>query len=728
MNFPSARQSQPLPSGLASGALSTLAVRLIAMAAVLTLVACGKPPSSSDFAVRDFGKGEISAKCAENNPLRNAYFGDLHVHTALSTDAWMFGVRVSPESAYRYAFGGSVSLPVDGSTAVRRVSNPRPLDFMAVTDHAEFLGENLICNDPKAKGWDSDFCTSLRHSVGRSRSQILRITLPFSRRDKEVCGDGDQRCIAASGRAWQQTIDAAERWQDRSDRCERSSFIAYEYSSHRLGSNLHRNVIFRNTRVPQRPISYLEAKREWTLWALLRDACLDSGKGCDVLAIPHNSNISNGRMFAVDYPATANLGERRQRAQLRARLEPLVEIFQHKGDSECRQSMPGILGEDDPWCGFERFEDMSYQMRFDKPLDNTCYSGPLADWVPHLGPDCLSPMSFVRYALIEGLRQQQILGVNPYRFGLLGSTDTHNGLGGGTDERSYPGHLGVGDDSPEKRLAMDSSVAGNYANNPGGLIGVWAEENSRESIFAALRRREVFGTSGTRIRTRLFAGWGLTQDLCTEPEFSASAYRNGVPMGGVLSRPNADGRTAAPLFLAWALADPLQLQRGVGLERIQIVKGWVDDQGELQQRVYAVAGARDDKQPDQAVASCEVPAAKERSYSELCTTWRDPDFDPRRPAVYYARILEQPSCRYTAWECASLPPDQAPAGCRDGSLNTTIQERAWSSPIWYQPSQSKQTAGAQPGSAGSPAKAFRESRSASDMRSDRRVFADQRRR
>ena len=656
---------------------------LPANAAILSilLAACSEELRDADFTVRDFGNGEPHSACTDNNPLRNAYFGDLHVHTEKSTDAWMFGVRVSPDDAYRYAFGGTVQLnvPVGSDRPDQRlISNPQPLDFMAVTDHAEFLGEIHLCTNPFSRVRDSGFCRELLNVSGRSMKQVIRIMLPFPLRDSEVCGEQNRDCAKASMNNWQQIIATAERWQDRSSSCERTTLIGYEYSSHRLGSNLHRNIIFRNSKVISRPISYLEKPREWDLWQLLDVHCLQSDTGCDVMSIPHNSNISNGRMFAVDWPGTSTRQERRQRAELRARLEPVVEIFQHKGDSECRVQMPGILGDDDPLCGFERFEDMSFVFRKGKELENICYSGPGADSVPHLGPDCISHLSYARYALIEGLRQQQLLGINPYKFGLLGSTDTHNGIGGATDERTFPGHLGQGDDTIAKRTALDSSAAGNSANNPGGLVGVWAEENSREAIFSALRRREVFGTSGTRIRPRFFAGWQYPEQLCDSPQRLQQAYADGVPMGGTLPDPNWSG---SPMFISWAVSDPGTSSPGALLQRIQIIKGWLGKDGQLHQKVYEIAGDSDSKhEPDK--NSCQPSPV---GFKKLCSVWQDPDFDGQLPAVYYARVLEQPSCRYNTWQCQQLPEDQRPASCSEEAAVKTVQERAWTSPIWYQP-------------------------------------------
>lgn len=586
----------------------------------------------------------------------------------------MFGLRITPDGAYRYAFGEEVQLPPGGSRTVRI---DRPLDFAAVTDHAEFLGEGVVCTDTTSAGYDSSFCESFRAGEGRAPALLFHIMSPWNWRDDEVCGEDDVDCERESASVWRETVEAAERWNDETDACERTTFPAYEYSSHRLGSNLHRNVIFRNATVPPAVTSYLEAQREWELWEVLRRDCLDAGTGCDVLAIPHNSNISNGRMFSVDYPGAWSIDEQRSRARLRARVEPLVEIMQHKGDSECRNGIDGVMGGADELCAFEKFENLAFSTTSGGSDPGACYDGPLADWVPHLGPNCVSPRSYVRYALVEGLKEEERLGVNPFKFGLMASTDTHNGMAGGVEERSYPGHLGVGDATILQRTTYDSDVPGNASNNPGGLIGVWAEENSRESLFAGMRRKEVFGTSGPRIKVRMFGGWDYPSDLCDAPDLAAQAYAGGVPMGGDLDGP----ARGAPTFVALGMRDPGTPQAPGGLlQRVQVIKGWVDDDGAIHQQIYDVAGSGSGASVDPSTCAPSGPG-----HDVLCSVWRDPDFDPGRRAVYYTRVVENPSCRYSAWQCLAADPSERSPDCDEDVVPKTIQERAWSSPIWYTP-------------------------------------------
>jgi len=647
-------------------------------------MACGSEPfPEAAYHVRTETPGPVAeTPCASRNPDRNAYFGDLHVHTSLSSDAWMFDVRLMPDDAYRYAFGLPVQLPPNDSQGrgTRQVQIDRPLDFAAVTDHAEFLGETQLCQAPGAVGYGSSFCEDFRAGEGRSPRLAMQIMIPFPWREDPVCGGDGERCREAARGAWQQVIDAAQAWNDTSEACERTTFVAYEYSSHRLGSNLHRNVIFRNEVVPALPVSYLEAQREWQLWDLLERGCIQTESGCDALAIPHNSNISNGRMFSLAYPGAEDVPAQAARAAQRMRIEPVVEMMQHKGDSECRNGVPGVLDSEDELCEFERFEDKA-MARFSEPGDfDTCSEWRFADWTPHLGPDCISRLSYVRYALTEGLKEEARIGVNPFKFGLSASTDTHNALAGGVEERSYPGHLGKADQTARMRVSADPEIAGNVANNPGGLIGVWAEENDRGALFEAIRRKEVFGTSGPRIRPRFFGGWELPADLCEQVDWVARADAFGVPMGGDLAARPAG--SPSPSFLVAALADPgTSSAAGNDLQRIQVVKGWVDDAGNSRQAVYDVAGTPDNG------ASVDPLTCRPRGqgHRQLCAVWRDPGFDPAHRAVYYARVVENPSCRYSAWQCLELLGDDRPADCDDPEIPKVIQERAWTSPIWYAP-------------------------------------------
>lgn len=660
------------------------------LVAVLLLVlsclsACGMPPPPETvFAVADFSSPDSRParfKCRNMIETRQAFFGDLHVHTGYSNDAYSFGGRTSPDDAYTFAFGGDIKAPLADDAQARTLRIDRPLDFAAVTDHAEFFGEAQLCFDRNNSAYSGDFCQAFRTGSGREPALLIKIAAPFSLRDKETCGDDGERCGVAAEDIWRKTIASAERWNDSSDECVQTTFVAYEYSSYRLGSNLHRNVIFRNAVVPKRPISYMDAIREWDLWRILKERCIDGSDRCDVLAIPHNSNISNGRMFAVDYPGAASTVEKAARARLRAQIEPLVEVMQHKGDSECRQGLSGVLGSEDELCGFEKFENLAFESVTGSSQPDDCYEGPLADWIPHLGPNCLSKLSYVRHALIEGLQQEAEIGVNPFKFGLMASTDTHNAIAGGVAERDFPGHLGRADARAQERVQYDSGIVGNASNSPGGLIGVWATQNTRNSLFDAMQRKEVFGTSGPRIKPRFFAGWGIAPAMCDDPEMLNKLYAQAVPMGGDLpaaSRAQKHG----PTFVLSAQADIGSNERpGTPLQRLQLIKGWVDDEGQQRQAIYDVAGSPHNGASVD-LGTCTLHGS---GHVQLCKVWQDPDFDPDRRAVYYLRAVENPSCRYSRWQCLQLPKAQRPADCLQDEKRAVIQERAWSSPIWYSP-------------------------------------------
>ena len=657
--------------------------RFAALFAFSLLVACGADqPPESVFEVADFSANPSAPerpRCQNFSEQRNAYFGDLHVHTMISNDAYSFGVRVDPDGAYSYAFGETVHLPLGDDPAARAVTIDRPLDFAGVTDHAEFFGEGELCiTNPQSAVYNSEFCEIFRTGTGREPALLTKIMAPVSLRDAETCGEDGERCGRAAETVWQRNIAAAEKWNDTTENCEHTAFVAYEYSSFRMGSNLHRNVIFRNAVVPKRPVSYLDAIREWDLWRILKEKCLDGSEQCDVLAIPHNSNISNGRMFKVDYPGASSAEEKAARARLRMEVEPIIEIMQHKGDSECRNGLTGVLGGEDELCNFEKFENLAFTAITGSPDVDDCYDGPLMDWIPQLGPRCLTRNSYVRYALTEGLEQERTIGVNPFKFGLSASTDTHNGTPGGVVERAFPGHLGLGDATAVQRVQYNREIPGNTSNSPGGLIGVWAEQNTRDDIFDAMKRKEVFGTSGPRIQPRFFGGWELSADLCSNPEMISAAYSQGVPMGSDL--PGKSG--TAPRFLVSAAADAgTEQYPGMPLQRVQVIKGWADEEGNHHQRVYDVAGDPDNG----AGVDLETCQPHGDGFAQLCTVWEDPEFDANTRAVYYLRAVENPSCRYSAWQCLDIPEEERPADCAEPRVNPVIQERAWSSPIWYTP-------------------------------------------
>jgi hypothetical protein len=272
--------------------------------------------------------------------------------------------------------------------------------------------------------------------------------------------------------------------------------------------------------------------------------------------------------------------------------------------------------------------------------------------------------------------------VNPFKFGLMASTDTHNAIAGGVSERDFPGHLGRADAGAQERVQYDNSIVGNASNSPGGLIGVWAEQNSRDSLFDAMQRKEVFGTSGPRIKPRFFGGWQMDADICNDPAMLDTLYAEGVPMGGDFPVPAAE--QGAPFFMLSALADPGTAARpGTPLQRLQLIKGWVGEDGQQHQAIYDVAGNAN----NQASVNLDTCETVGNGHGQLCSVFQDPDFDPQQRAVYYLRAVENPSCRYTRWQCLQLSEDLRPADCDNVQERAVIQERAWSSPIWYTPAE-----------------------------------------
>jgi hypothetical protein len=485
-------------------------------------------------------------------------------------------------------------------------------------------------------------------------SRMLNVSDPLRYR---FCGPDGARCREAAATPWSLIQQAAEEAYDRSGACRFTTFVGYEWSGNPQGNMIHRNVIFRNTVVPAYPTSFVDDPRPEGLWRALHVDCLDRRDGCDVLTIPHNSNLSGGWLFSPEttgHPLTAAA------AAQRAALEPLVEVLQHKGDSECR------IGAADELC---RFEKLPFARMDQQPFPFL--------WSPP------PPRAFVREALGEGLLQLQRLGVNPFKFGFIGSTDTHIGAPGLVEEDGFPGHAAGGDTA-----GLEIPLIPDFVEfNPGGLAVVWAEENSRDALFEALRRREVYGTSGPRMTVRFFGGWGFPETLCGDAAFVERGYRDGVPMGSDL--PLAGG--GAPTFALWGLKDPgTPAHPGAPLQRLQVVKLWADG-GQAREQVFDVAGdARNGADVDLATCRRRGPG-----FGSLCTVWRDPRFDPRVPALYYARVIENPSCRWSAYACKAhgvdcANPGSVPrelAGCCDPAYPRTIQERAWTSPIWYVPPQ-----------------------------------------
>jgi hypothetical protein len=652
---------------------SAILPRTAALAAVLGLAG-----SAASAVPGPWRRTETRAPCASFEAFRQPYFGDTHVHTVYSSDAVFAGAREDPRAAYRFAEGEPIGLPpYDAAGAPTRTAQlRRPLDFTAVTDHAEQFGEIHICLTPGLSGYDSSDCVAARTQLATPPPAlpgvlppltVISFLLGYGVLDPphrfSWCGADGSVCLDQASLIWNDTRAAAEEFYDRTDACTFTTFVAYEWSGQPAGNNLHRNIIFRNDVVPELPTSYMEEPTPQGLWAALQAQCLDGLPGCDVLAIPHNPNASGGRMFAPvnadGSPLTA------ADAAFRAAMEPLVEMNQHKGDSECR---PGIQSTDE-LCGFEK-------------LNRLQLFSPISD-----PGQVFPPLNYVRNVLREGLVQEQRVGVNPFKLGLLGSTDTHNATPGATEEDDYGayGHLGLRDHATPVYMVQRVTPAG-IESTPGGLAVLWAEENSRDALFAAMRRREVYGTSGTRPILRFFGGREAQLD-CADPDFVETAYAGGVPMGSEIGDVR-NGRS--PRFGVLAFRDAgTALAPGTPLQRMQIVKGWVDAAGASHEQVFDVAGdAANGAGVD--TATCTRTGS---GFDALCAVWTDPAFDASERAFYYARVLENPSCRWSTTLCnaqgidcaapATVPAEWAE--CCNPAVAKTIQERAWSSPIWYRP-------------------------------------------
>lgn len=598
--------------------------------------------------------------CENRMSEKQAYFGDLHIHTGISADAMLFGSRTTPDDAYRFATGNAMTIyrEMNSWTKPTAITLERPLDFAAVTDHAENIGSVSLCLNENSPVYDTDACRFVRKPLPTdsmaSFSSELGEKFHLMYGSEEICGENMQRCIDEVQKPWRVIQDAARDWNKP---CEFTTFVGYEYSQTDNGSNLHHNVLFRTEQVMSAPISMVDEPDPFGFYQRLNSECNEANNGCRAIAIPHNSNISNGKMFRVDYPGAKTDEQRRQLAQLRKAMVPVVESFQEKGDSDCRDGLWNVLGQDE-YCDFEKYRDWQ-----GAKIENCAANEVGAGGFQNQG--CVSRLDYVRYALAEGLAEQQRLGVNSLQFGVVGATDNHFGTAGDLDEA-----INNGVDRPYSLIEPGRM-------STGGMAGVWAEQNTREALFDAMENREVFATSGPRIKPRLFAGWGIAASSCNDPEGIKKAYQNGVAMGGELK---SNGRVTSPMFLVSALADAGSAsQPGTPLQRLQIIKAWPGEGDTLHQQVYDVAVAEGSESASVDLNTCELAG---RGAKSMCETWQDPDYDPNVSAVYYARVIENPSCRYIGYSCMPGRADPLPAFCSDPSLVREIQERAWTSPIW----------------------------------------------
>jgi hypothetical protein len=582
-----------------------------------------------------------SPACAQRNPDRNAYFGETHVHTSWSFDAYIFGNHLTgPADAYKYAKGETIKHPLGYNIKITT-----PLDWMGVTDHSEYAGAVRLSNDPNSPISKLPIAEKLKvHDAADIQRIYLWLGVSMVKMDpiKELVDP------QVAGTVWKANNAAADAANQPG---KFTAFCSYEWTSTPNAQNMHRNVFFKDcAKVPELPFSSLDSQAPEDLWNWMDD---QRKAGSELLAISHNANLSNGIMYPIDVDFKGRPIDKAW-AESRDRNERLTEIKQIKGQSETH---PALSPNDE----FANYEILSYLLSDPQGRFSTI------------------PGSYVRQALKDGLSMQSARGYNAYKTGVVGGSDSHNTgvpyrqnnfFGGhahldGTIQTRMSGHLFAGLD-----VRLES---------PAGLTGVWAEENTRASLFEAMQRKETFATSGPHMRLRFFGGWEYGADAARPRDWVKTAYAKGVPMGGDLPA----SKSKAPSFVVWAVKDPTS----GNLDRIQIIKGW-SKSGQSFEKVYDVVWAGNRK-PDP--ISGKVPPigstvnVQTATYTnsigavELKASWTDPEFDPSIDAFYYARVLEIPTPRWTTIQAVQLkiaPPDM---------VAPTIQERAWSSPIWYTP-------------------------------------------
>jgi len=584
----------------------------------------------------------------------NVFFGDTHLHTSISLDAFGDGnSKVGPDEAYRFAKGEPV-VSDDGMT--NQMS--RPLDFLMVADHAEYMGlvgglaegnETLLANEEGAR-WAQMI------AEGKMASHV------FSEFIHDVTGN-QQRLTEPEFEmsVWERIIDAAEAYNEPG---KFTALIGFEYSPFPDGDNMHRVVIFRDDKekaMQVKPFSSFDSEDPEDLWTWLQ--AYEDRTGGQILAIPHNGNLSSGKMFA--FQGLSGNALTKEYAETRMRWEPLYEATQYKGDGETHP----FLSPDDEFADFETWDKAN-----------------LAMLKPH--KDEYFRHEYARSGLQLGLQQQADLGVNPFKFGMIGSTDSHTGFAEAAED-NFLGKYGVSSPNPDNAKRWEKvwpPVEGTVAKMNGwesqsaGYAAVWATENTREAIWDAMMRKEVYATTGTRMRVRLFGGYDFTSEDVLRPDMAGIGYAKGVPMGGDLgSAPNGK----SPTFMVAALRDP----DGANLDRIQIIKGWVDADGEVHEKVYDVSVSDDRAIVDGKVSvgvgsTVDIDTATYTNSigeAQLTTTWTDPDFDVSVASFYYARVIEIPTPRWTAFDQVRFGIEMPP------EVPLVLQERAYTSPIWYTP-------------------------------------------
>jgi len=642
----------------------------------------GPDTAARDYALQDNSKltppaPQAGTDQAAPNPDKNLYWGELHLHTAESFDAALFGNSLGVEDAYRFASGEPLRSP---GGELMQLS--RPLDFVAITDHAEGFGTRTHCDSTglslaeRAACWLANEPNPMIFKILSSRARGTAVPgdaskpagvyqqtnrQPLKPGAFPTCRFGDgaaERCHDNALVDWARYIHLADKYYEPG---VLTTLIGYEYSPGMPDQGKHhRNVIFRSNTVPERALSSLDVPNAIELWKGLETGCT---AGCDFLTIPHNPNKAWGLMYSRYTWDGKAYGESDWR--LRQKREPLAEIFQIKGAQECALG----VGATDEECAFEQVLD-------------PCLPGELTG--------CAFETGFVRQGLKVGLELEQELGFNPVQTGFIAATDSHNSNPGDVEEWDFPGAAGAVTSSAFRRLRPTPASLAPFKttikfNTSGGLAAVWAPENTREAIFDALARRETYATSGPRMAVRLYAGWGVEESAEQNPDAISALSASGVPMGGVL-RPDAS-KSDSPGFFIWATRDPLDAP----LQRVQMVKGWLDKQGEAHEKVVDIAcsdgltvdpatGRCPDNGASVDLANCNFSTGS--GADELKTVWQDPDYDPAQNAFYYVRVLMNPTCRWSSYDAIRLGREPDPR------VPATIRERAWTSPIWLDPSDS----------------------------------------
>ena len=626
---------------------------LLTMLVGWSLVGCDRQVSTpEDVPVTEASVASPSTASIEipHNPNKNAYFGDTHIHTVLSFDAYIMGTRRTPDDAYAFAKGAAIE---HASGFAMQMS--KPLDFLAVSDHAFYLGMMRELGNPEGRFKDHRYAEVVRNAQDAASSTAAFQAVLGHAVHVRDSGEDDLDHPDVQRSAWQEVIEAAQRHNDPG---RFTTFIGYEYTtSGPEFENLHRNVIFASDKVPDAPFSRLDSANPEDLWGWMDE---NRNNNMYAIAIPHNPNGSNGWMFERTYFMSDKPMDAAY-AELRMRNEPIVENAQVKGVSDTHP----FLSPNDEWADFDIMPIRVASLLLSKPQG-----------------------SYVREAYLNGLLMEQESGFNPYKFGVIGASDTHNAAGS-FEEDNYWSKTGYMDSEPHLRgsvpLPGSDPEQPEYANaaaqywGPSGLAGVWAEANTRESIFAAMRRKETFSTSGPHIKVRFFAGYGLAAAMTDTDDPIAAAYAQGVPMGADLDT-QASG---TPEFYVWASRDP----DTHALQRVQIIKGWIDE-GQMHEKVIDVA-CSDGLAPDPETQRCPDNGAKvdittcatsvDVGDAEISALWRDPQFNPAQRAFYYVRVLENPSCRWSTWDAVRAGVTPNPG------MHTTQQDRAWSSPIWMMP-------------------------------------------